>query len=998
LASYFKIAVCTAGVALSLLPGIAFHWYARAQTSAAVQNLASVRILFGLTDSAPTNWDGTIKLSSGAVKAIQGVRFGPEDSTDYATSWKAATRLQGQEVLENGVLVTSLAQTDSRWSIHTPRGDFSFTLSDLKWGDRTIFLDGAVEVDRVPATSQITTSDDDEDFPAIARNGDEVWLAYVRFSHSSRVQESFQPLRQPLDDFSALARPAGGDQVFATQWSRAANTWAKPLAVSPTAENVSGVAIAVDGEKRVWVAWSALRKGNFDLLARAGRDGQWGPEIRLASGNGANLSPVATTDAKGHVWVAWQGFRNNNLKILAAVQNGNAFSPEAVISASPASDWDPAIAAAPNGDVAVSWDTYARGDYDVWFSRMRVAAKGGGMEQDAPVAAAATPFLEDHSTVAFDAKNRLWLAYEISGSRWGKNFGAYDTTGSPLYEDRNIRVKCFDGASVLTPSADLLSVLPGAPMGPQRTGTRPNVRRVPLQPNPNLAGNRRPGQQLGPRNGPLNSYPRLAIDAAGGVYLAFRSLSAPVNMRSPLGSVWVENAVYFDGHKWVGPLFIPRTDGLLEGRTALLPLEAGRLLAVSAMDHRQSIPQGLGQLGAERINSDLYAADLRLDSLAPAAANPELAPVTPDPVSPAEPRVASENDQVALVRAYRIPFGSQQLRILRGDFHRHTEYSLAGTRDGSLEDAYRYMIDAAALDWGGCCDTESGEGHEYFWWRQQTMADAYKLGTRFLPLFAFEHEVRYPEGHRSILFAKRGIRPLPHMPPLPVDAPFGSAPDTLMLYSYLKAFGGISVPHSSTTDQGTDWRDHDADAEPVVEIYSGNRQSYEKEGAPRGAKSDDAIGNFRPAGYVSQALDKGLRLGFTAGSDHFSTHIAFTNVLVAEATREAILDALKKRHVYASTDNIVADIRCGEHTMGDEFTVSAPPRISVKLIGSAGFAKVTIVKDGKDVSVTTPNSKEVSFDWTDTAAVAGKTSYYYVRGEQADGQLVWASPMWIALQ
>jgi hypothetical protein len=26
---------------------------------------------------------------------------------------------------------------------------------------------------------------------------------------------------------------------------------------------------------------------------------------------------------------------------------------------------------------------------------------------------------------------------------------------------------------------------------------------------------------------------------------------------------------------------------------------------------------------------------------------------------------------------------------------------------------------------------------------------------------------------------------------------------------------------------------------------------------------------------------------------------------------------------------------------------------------------------------------------------AGRTSYYYVRVEQADGNLAWASPMWI---
>lgn len=45
-----------------------------------------------------------------------------------------------------------------------------------------------------------------------------------------------------------------------------------------------------------------------------------------------------------------------------------------------------------------------------------------------------------------------------------------------------------------------------------------------------------------------------------------------------------------------------------------------------------------------------------------------------------------------------------------------------------------------------------------------------------------------------------------------------------------------------------------------------------------------------------------------------------------------------------------------------------------------------------------PNTKKVDFVWKDNAAVKGKTSYYYVRGEQADGELVWVSPMWITYQ
>ncbi len=964
---------------------------------AASSATSSVRVLFGLTDMEPTRWDGTIAVDSGSVKAIQGWRFGAEDSTDYSTSWKAATRAQGNgpdSILENGVLITADAPSTARWNLHTPKGDFSFTLHDLPWGDQKTFLDGAVAVDRVPPTAQLTTSDDDEDYPAIAHTGDNIWMSFVRFSHGNRALESSQRLED-------LGRTAGGDQVFAMRYSRVAGAWEPPIAVSPKGEDVVRTAIAIDGSGRVWVIWSAQRNGNFDIYARAARNGVFGPEIRVTSNAGSDLNPVAATDSGGRVWIAWQGFRdtpgsNQGLDVLAAVQTGDVFSPEATVSFSPASDWDPAIAASSSGDVAIAWDTYDKGDYDVWYRRLRATQK---IEMDPPVAVAATPNFEARPSAAFDARNRLWIAYEVSTPRWGKNFGAYETTGTPLYEDHDIRVKCFDGDAVYTTSGDLINVLPGAPAALRRArGVRPG--RNILQPNPAMAGNRRPNANVAPRNAVLNSSPRIAVDSAGGVYLAFRSLDGPANSRSPVGSVWFEHVVYFDGHNWVGPVFLPRTDGLLGNRPALVTLEPGHLLAVSAMDHRQTTPQGLGPAAADRINGDLYSADLRLDGLPPPSQKPELMAVMRDRPSSPDPRSIAEQDQVALVRTYRIETpGGQRLRILRGDFHRHTEYSLDGTRDGSLSDAYRYLIDAASLDWGGCCDTEyGGGGHEYFWWTQQKTADEYKLGNQFISLFAYEHQVRWPEGHRVVMFGKRGIRPVPHLAPVAIDAPMAPAPDTQQLYRYLRMYGGISVPHASATDLGTDWRDHDAQVEPVVEIYQGQRQSYEKEDSPRAAKPDDAINNWRAAGTVTAALNKGYRLGFVAGSDHHSTHIAFTNVLAAQPTREAILDAIRQRHVYASTDNIVADVRSGDHLPGDEFSSAGPPEISVKLIGSAPFAKVTIVKDGKDVFYIDPKSKEVNFQWREKEPSVGATSYYYVRGEQTDGQLVWTSPMWITIR
>ena len=177
------------GCGISLLLVLMLLGFGQASTVQPM-DISSVRILFGLTDTEPASWDGTVAVDSGAVKAIQGWRFGPEDSTDYTHSWKASTRDQGNgpdSVLENGILITAETSPDARWSLHTPKGDFSFTLHDVPWGDQKTFLDGAVAIDRVPPTAQLTTSDDDEDFPAIAHRGDEIWMSFVRFAHSDRA-------------------------------------------------------------------------------------------------------------------------------------------------------------------------------------------------------------------------------------------------------------------------------------------------------------------------------------------------------------------------------------------------------------------------------------------------------------------------------------------------------------------------------------------------------------------------------------------------------------------------------------------------------------------------------------------------------------------------------------------------------------------------------------------------------------------------------------------
>jgi hypothetical protein len=168
-------------------------------------------------------------------------------------------------------------------------------------------------------------------------------------------------------------------------------------------------------------------------------------------------------------------------------------------------------------------------------------------------------------------------------------------------------------------------------------------------------------------------------------------------------------------------------------------------------------------------------------------------------------------------------------------------------------------------------------------------------------------------------------------------------------------------------------------------------------GAPRANTSGDSISGYDPEGYVSNALGKGYQLGFEASSDHVSTHIGFTNIWVAAPTRAGILDAMQKRRMFGSTDNILADFRSGTHFMGDTFTTTSPPAFTVRLWGTAPFQNVTVIKDG-NVVYSTSGDRVVSFSWQDQTAQKGKTSYYYVRGLQTDGQIVWVSPMWVTLQ
>ncbi len=954
-------------------------------------------VLFGVGEQEPARWDGSIEATGARILDVSGWRLSRNDSVT-GSKWRLATRrvaltrgqtdLSRYPALETGVYV--LADTldaNPLFRIRTEQGDTSFRPSDITYGNPAMLMGGRVSVERIPVLRVLTSSPEEQDLPSTATAGDTVYMAYVEFTHGDRGMRWRRQLRSEPESFDPLARPTGGDRVWLREYSISQGTWGEPEPVSAGGEDVYSVAVAVDGGGRVWVVRSKQVGGNFDIYASYRNQGKWSAEQRVTTDAGPDISPAAVTAADGAVWIAWQGYRGS-FEALVARQAGDGFPAEQRVSNSSQSDWAPRIAAAGNGDVAVSWDTYDDGSYDIYARRL---SHDGEIELGSVVAVAASPLFEARSSVAFDAQDRLWVAYEESFSGWGKDFGAYETTGSGLYQDTTVRVRVIEGERLYQPASPVADVLNNRPASNpnNRRGGPARERAHRPQPDPALASERRPNTTPYP-GGKIarEGYPRLAIDDSGNVFLALRTSAGDI--WGPLGTTWFEHLVRFDGKAWEGPVFLGRSDGLLDQRPAVTATGTGNLLIIGTTDHRFT-EADRRNVNRNDFDFDLVAHEYKTKS---GTGDYQLEPVpdggSPQPIAGLE----KELEQVSMMRDYRTTLGAETLRLMRGEFHRHTEISGDGARDGGIIDAWRYFIDASYLDWAGCCDHDNGY-REYPWWRTQKQSDAFHLAGKFVTLFSYERSVRYPEGHRNLLFAERGIRPLPRLPRTAEDSPSVPAPDTQMLYRYLRQFGGLAAVHTSGTRMGTDWRDNDPELEPWVEIYQGDRQNYEIPDAPRTNSAEDSIGGWRPLGFVSNALAKGYRLGFQASSDHISTHMSYANVWVTEPTREAMLEGIRKRRVYGATDNILADVRSHGHFMGEEFETRDAPRIEIKLVGTADFERVSIIKDGRYVHSVNPKTRRVNMAWTDKAARTGDTSYYYVRGEQADGEIVWVSPMWI---
>jgi len=182
-----------------------------------------------------------------------------------------------------------------------------------------------------------------------------------------------------------------------------------------------------------------------------------------------------------------------------------------------------------------------------------------------------------------------------------------------------------------------------------------------------------------------------------------------------------------------------------------------------------------------------------------------------------------------------------------------------------------------------------------------------------------------------------------------------------------------------------------------------------------------------PEGCVQEALKRGYRLGFTAGSDtHISrpgsnikemmgnqivyTQSGLTAVYAEELSREAIFDALKRRHCYATTGvRMIIYFTINDCLMGEEITVQspdAPRQLYIKVAGTKEIERIDIVRNNKNIFSKESNKliEEVSYVDSDNLRDialpvelrANLVTFYYIRVIQKDGNWGWSSPVWVS--
>jgi hypothetical protein len=303
-----------------------------------------------------------------------------------------------------------------------------------------------------------------------------------------------------------------------------------------------------------------------------------------------------------------------------------------------------------------------------------------------------------------------------------------------------------------------------------------------------------------------------------------------------------------------------------------------------------------------------------------------------------------------------------------GDIHIHTRLS----SDGLGADPYGYARDVAGLDFAGVVDHTEDLGDEGYRQTAEWARAAHRPG-RFLTVLGDERNPGKWTGHHNVYFRDEEsflrCRLRPGCYPRNSDeesresmAAIVKEPENCLVIPHHTGIAWGRLPKPGEVGEGVDLAaaGDDRGTRPVMEIYSHHGQSelydpghilayeFNRMRNPEKRSNVSVPGPF----YAQDYWAAGKRLGVIGSSDEHTgrggrRHGGVAAVFAPELKREAVFDALRARHCYATTgERILLEFSVDGIGMGREGRRPRGAKLPLVLNvwGTAGLVRVDVLR------------------------------------------------------
>ncbi|MEO7144492.1 MAG: hypothetical protein ABI165_13420, partial [Bryobacteraceae bacterium] len=562
-------------------------------TNDAAAGAVSFRVVFGYMRAAAKPYDGSVKVTGGRLRSIEPWRFLRTDAVTGANTWKLTTKLMvfenlpdqpttvadgsapAMNIVPEGLIVTVDAAASGA-VFETRQGGFTVPVRQLRYGNVLTYLAGDVVVERVPVAMQVSPVNAEEhDYPSITvtRSG-QVWTAWQAYQDR-------------------------GDHVYAAMAGQ------PPVQLSGKGD-IFRTSVAEDAQGGIHVVWSERHGEDWQLFERVRQGAEWSATAQITSGNSPNFfhKLIPTANGLQMIWVGWE--KGESFLYRSAFEGSKWSAPQRVGGPSV---WSPDGAVDRQGNLYVAWDSYVNGNYDIFFRRIGAAGTADAVEQ-----VTHTPRFEAHASVAVDAQGRPWLAWDESGSNWGKDWNHQDEQRSTvLYKDRAIKVVVKDGGE-WKEAPDLAAAVPD------------RLRRY---------------WQI----------PRLTVDGTGRVWALFQVRTSAINNRDDFwcsGGLWDLYLTTLENGEWKPAAYVPDSTGRNEA-PAQVTAGVDRIWMTWATDGRKLHDTNGGYQAPTMVHYDVYMAQAAAGTPNGSVALTKFV----EPRARAQVMHPNEKEDVARVRGYR---------------------------------------------------------------------------------------------------------------------------------------------------------------------------------------------------------------------------------------------------------------------------------------------------------------------------------------------------------